>query len=56
MALPIAVAPKKVQNGTRKCPHVIPARSKSGFGIYKNHNQNPQLKLILAIIKATVRF
>lgn len=35
IAFPIRVAPKKVQKGTRKCPHVIPARSNSGFGIYK---------------------
>lgn len=34
-ALPINVAPKNVQNGTRKWPHVIPAKSNSGFGIYK---------------------
>jgi len=32
-AFPIRVAPKKVQKGTRKCPHVIPARSNRGFGI-----------------------
>ena len=34
IAFPIRVAPKKVQKGTRKCPHVIPARSNRGFGIY----------------------
>lgn len=34
IAFPIRVAPKKVQKGTRKCPHVIPARSNKGFGIY----------------------
>lgn len=32
-ALPKRVAPKKVQNGIKKCPHVIPARSNNGFGI-----------------------
>ncbi len=32
-ALPISVAPKNVQNGTRKCPQVMPARSNSGLGI-----------------------
>jgi len=32
-ALPRRVAPKKVQNGIKKCPHVIPARSNNGFGI-----------------------
>jgi len=32
-ALPIAVARKKVLNGIRKCPHIMPARSKSGLGI-----------------------
>ena len=31
-ALPSTVAPKNVENGTRKCPHVIPARSNRGFG------------------------
>jgi hypothetical protein len=35
IAFPIRVAPKKVQKGTRKCPHVIPARSNRGFGIYQ---------------------
>ena len=39
MALPIRVAPKNVQKGTRKCPHVIPARSNSGLGICKTINQ-----------------
>ncbi len=29
MALPSTVAPKNVQNGTKKCPHVKPARSNS---------------------------
>lgn len=33
IAFPIKVAPKKVQNGMRKCPHVMPAKSKSGLGI-----------------------
>ena len=32
-ALPINVAPKNVQNGTRKWPHVIPAKSNRGLGI-----------------------
>lgn len=32
-ALPKRVAPKNVQNGIKKCPHVIPARSNNGFGI-----------------------
>ena len=32
-AFPISVAPKNVQNGTKKWPHVMPARSNSGFGI-----------------------
>ena len=34
IAFPINVAPKNVQNGTRKCPHVIPARSNRGLGIW----------------------
>jgi len=33
MALPISVAPKNEPNGTRKCPHVMPARSNRGLGI-----------------------
>ena len=32
-AFPIKVAPKNVQNGTKKWPQVIPARSNNGFGI-----------------------
>ncbi len=32
-AFPMHVAPKNVLNGTRKCPHVMPARSNNGFGI-----------------------
>lgn len=31
----MSVAPKNVPNGTRKCPHVMPAKSNKGFGIYK---------------------
>ena len=27
------VAPKKVQKGTKKCPQVMPAKSKRGLGI-----------------------
>jgi hypothetical protein len=33
IAFPIKVDPKNVENGIEKCPHVIPARSKRGFGI-----------------------
>ena len=33
LTFPMSVAPKNVQKGTRKCPHVMPARSNSGFGI-----------------------
>jgi len=32
-AFPINVAPKKVPNGIKKCPHRIPAISNNGFGI-----------------------
>jgi hypothetical protein len=32
MAFPIKVAKKNSQKGTPNCPHIIPARSKSGFG------------------------
>ena len=35
IAFPMSVAPKNVQNGTRKWPHVMPARSKRGLGIWK---------------------
>lgn len=35
MAFPMRVAPKKVQNGIRKWPQVIPARSNKGFGIWE---------------------
>ena len=31
--LPMRVAPKKVQKGMRKCPHVMPARSNRGLGM-----------------------
>ncbi len=34
-ALPMRVAPKKVQKGTRKWPHVMPARSNRGLGIWR---------------------
>ena len=30
------VAKKKVLNGTKKWPQLIPAKSNNGFGIYKN--------------------
>lgn len=33
IALPIKVAVKNFLNGILKCPHVIPAKSKRGFGI-----------------------
>lgn len=35
-AFPMRVAPKKVQNGIRKWPQVIPARSNRGFGIWED--------------------
>lgn len=31
-ALPIKVAPKNVQKGTKQWPQVIPAKSYTGFG------------------------
>ena len=34
MAFPRKTAPKKVAKGTPKCPQMIPAKSKRGFGIY----------------------
>jgi len=33
IAFPIKVAEKKVLKGIRKCPQVIPAKSKRGLGI-----------------------
>jgi hypothetical protein len=32
-AFPKNVAPKNVENGTKNCPQIIPARSNKGFGI-----------------------
>ena len=40
MAFPIRVAPKNVQNGTRKCPHVMPAKSNSGLGICQSQQRD----------------
>lgn len=34
MAFPINVAEKNVRKGTMKCPHVMPAKSNKGLGIY----------------------
>ncbi len=45
-AFPMSVAPKKVQKGTRKWPHVMPAKSKSGFGIWKSHNFNEKCSIL----------
>jgi len=33
-AFPMNAAPKKVQNGSWKCPESKPAKSNSGFGTY----------------------
>ena len=38
-ALPISVAPKKVQKGTKKWPQVIPAKSNKGLGIWKSEDK-----------------
>ena len=35
IALPIKVEMKNTLNGTWRCPHVRPAKSKSGLGIYE---------------------
>ncbi len=37
-ALPIKEARKNFQNGTRNCPHMMPARSNSGFGTCTHHH------------------
>lgn len=46
-AFPMSVAPKKVQNGTKKCPHVIPARSNRGFGIYRKKKMDKMLYCVM---------
>ena len=38
-AFPMRVAPKKVQNGTRKWPHVMPARSNRGLGMLEEETE-----------------
>jgi hypothetical protein len=38
IAFPMNVAPKKVANGIKKCPHVKPAKSNNGFGIDAKSN------------------
>ena len=38
IALPMVVALKNVANGIKKWPQVIPAKSKSGFGIDAHNN------------------
>lgn len=42
-AFPKSVAPKKVQNGTKKWPQVRPAKSNKGLGIdaHANIPKNP---------------
>ena len=35
IAFPINVARKNSQNGIPNCPHIMPARSNRGFGIWK---------------------
>lgn len=37
-AFPMSVAPKNVQNGTKKWPHVSPAKSNSGLGMEAHAN------------------
>ena len=51
IAFPIKVAPKNVLKGIRKCPLVIPAKSKSGFGIEAQAKiaQNPYFSMLLKI-------
>lgn len=60
MAFPISVAPKKVQKGTRKWPHVIPARSNNGFGIWRNReyvlNIRNEYEQLTTIIEKTTLF
>lgn len=36
IAFPMKVAPKNILKGIKNYPHINPAKSKSGFGIYKN--------------------
>lgn len=44
MAFPIKVAEKNVENGIKKCPQHIPAKSNNGFGIYLISLQKPLSK------------
>lgn len=48
IAFPVKVARKNFQNGIPNCPHMIPARSNSGFGTWntRSHIQNPGNKLV----------
>ncbi|RMZ99926.1 hypothetical protein BpHYR1_038563 [Brachionus plicatilis] len=50
IAFPTSVAPKNVQNFTKKWPQVIPAKSKSGLGI-EAHNKMPMNPTFLIILK-----
>jgi len=49
-ALPRNVAPKKVENGTRNWPHIIPAKSNSGLGIC-NYTSNVVRTTVIGDIK-----
>lgn len=48
IAFPVNVAKKNFQNGTPNCPHMIPARSNSGFGTWKR-NMNWIVSLLCKI-------
>ena len=52
IALPIRVGMKKVKNGIWKWPHIRPARSNSGFGIYSRRGIKTEtaMQLLLLIL------
>lgn len=46
IAFPINVARKNFQNGTPNCPHIMPARSKRGFGTYRWKKEKRKRQLV----------
>ena len=57
IAFPMSVAPKNVQNGIKKWPHVIPTRSKNGFGIEANSKmQKNSTRLTIYSIQSLIFF
>lgn len=46
IAFPINVARKNFQNGTPNCPHIMPARSKRGFGTYSKRRNKKAISQV----------